>query len=254
MRKRLLVALLLAAVVASHAQNPGYLGKHFFLNADVVLSPAWRNPNPISTVISSEKKVNRWLGINYIVNPSVEYVVGKKSAVGVGYNFYQTPFSNSDDDIFLSHLWNDLDYKMQSHGFSVFYKHYLGTSYAPFGHYIKAQLDGFFNYYCPYTDSLNWQSTQLLNPEDPHRGHSVLLGAKAEYGFEYLFFNRLRLSTGVSLGTTFGGYGVLYKRIKDETSYFYDPANAPTVKERANARLLMAYFFGIRFGIDVLLF
>jgi len=255
MRKHItLWTLLLCLSIKGFAQTPGHLGKHFFLNAECVFSPAWLRSNTLTPFVTAEtNKAIKWLGFNYIVNPSVEYNVWKKGSVGVGYNFFQSPVACfTSTECLGKSAWYDMDYKMQSHGFSIFYKHYLNDGAHPFGAYFRFQLDGFFNYYCPYEDSVMWVPTAQLSPEDEQRGRTVLFGAKVESGAEYMVLNRIRFSAGVSLGSTFGGYNAIHKRLKYEWGTY---APAPiTIKEQVNNRLLNAYYLGIRVGVDVLLF
>ena len=100
-----MICMLLMAIVClqlADAQNPGYLGKHFFVNVDGVISPSRNNPTWVSEKMVAkgadmyDKKTSlicRYLGFNYLVSPSVEYVAWKKGSIGVGYNFFQSAFS-----------------------------------------------------------------------------------------------------------------------------------------------------------------
>jgi len=75
----------------------------------------------------------------------------------------------------------------------------------------------------------------------------MLFGFKVEYGYDFLLFDRLKLSTGISLGTTFGGY-------KTKMSDLLDSFDIDGIEhiEYGKSRLLNAYWFGIKVGIGLL--
>lgn len=260
-----MICMLLMAIVClqlADAQNPGYLGKHFFVNVDGVISPSRNNPTWVSEKMVAKGTdmydkntgfICRYLGFNYLVSPSVEYVAWKKGSIGVGYNFFQSAFSRPVSlEFFDDDRWRNVDYYVRSHGFNVYYKQYLGKdATAPFGLYAKFQFDGFFNYYAPYADSIRWQPTSMVDTNSTVRGRNALFGVKAELGYEYLFFDRLRFSVGFSLGTTFGGYAVTKEKFAGG-DVFAD--RHLTVENMCNNRILNAYSFGIKVGLSVLLF
>ena len=119
---------------------------------------------------------------------------------------------------------------------------------APMGQYLKFTFDGYFykyvlpdesilqDYYAYYSDE-----SELV--DQPLTGKSMLFGFKAEYGYDFFVLNCLKLSMGVSLGTTFGGYKAINREKYDHT-----------VTDYADNRLLNAYWFGIKLGVGFLTF
>ena len=261
MKKTLFLALALLLGAAGFAQGPGYMGKHFIINADCRLSPSWIHPNPLSNALAErfpdDPYAQRYLGLNYIVNPSVEMIVSENSTVGIGYNFYKSPFNGR--------VWRDYEiqdedgYSMQyyswapefagtvtAHGFNAFYKIYPFDSYAPFGYYLKFAMDGFF-----YHFDLDQQlpGDLLTYYPEMEKDHGALFGARVEMGRDYLFFNCLRLSLGVSLGATFGGFKAT--AVFDPYPDNYDKLVPDSY---ARNRILSAYWFGLKVGLGVLAF
>lgn len=86
---------------------------------------------------------------------------------------------------------------------------------------------------------------------DLKEGNSMLFGAKAEFGYDYLFFNRLRLSFGISFGSTFGGYKAI-KGFFDDFSHL--DASTTSVNNFVHNRILNAYWFGLKVGVGFLAF
>lgn len=262
MKKTLLLTLVLLLGTAAMAQGPGYLGKHFIINAECRLSPSFINPNSLSEALATRfpdnEHAQRYLGLNYFVNPSLEMIITKKSSVGLGYNFYKSPFKGRvcrDYELVI----NDYDYhyyswdfrftgNMTAHGFSAFYKLYLGDTYAPLDYYMKLTLDGFF-----YHFNLDQNIPTSLAAHYPEvlKDHGALFGARLEVGRDYLFFNCLRFSMGLSMGATFGGFKTtsVFEEFPD-----YDVCSKVTPDSYARNRLLSAYWFGLKVGIGVLAF
>lgn len=255
--KRLLILLsLIIAGGSLFSQNPGYMGRHVMLNMEAYISPSWKNPNAVSEAMiahgMSAKSAN-YLGLNYFLSPNVEVIVWRKGTVGAGYNYYKSPFSLSSSS---SSSWFSYNYEvsekpmMTAHGFNVFYKQYLGSTVAPMGQYLKFTFDGFFYKYAvpdavwqDYVESYrNWDGTVPVITETP-TGKSQLFAFKVEYGYDYFVLNCLKLSMGVSLGTTFGGYKAIGR-----------DKNNLTVTDYADNRLLNAYWFGVKLGLGFLTF
>ena len=249
--KKIISLLLLTVALCTqvNAQGYNYLGKHVLFNANVTVSPSWFNPNPMTPYLTNlSTHAQRYLGINYWVTPSVEAIVWKKGSVGVGYNFYKSPFKgkiadlvNNPYDYYSYYDYHDFTGMITAHGFNVFYKQYLGNTFAPLGHYFKFNFDGFFyDYNIVYYEN-----------DNPHYdyGKDMLFGFKAEYGYDFLVFDRLRLSVGVSIGTTFNNFTPAFEQIVGED---YSPEYK--ISDYANARMWMAYWFGIKLGVGFLAF
>lgn len=268
MMKKTLILLCCACIAKlTFAQNPGHMGNHIIFNADVTLSPSWKNPNPLSNALSAHydnEHTKKYLGLNYFITPNVEAIIWKKGSVGAGYNYYNSPYQGfSVSNTF--HLQSSGSYFEETydnsgvivaHGFNVFYKQYFGDTQAPLGWYAKVTFDGLFYQYKVTQEIPQW--TAYYNLIDtvafPTSGRNAIFGFKTEVGYDYLFFNRLRLSMGLTLGTTFGGYKLVKNSIKDDFMYdaFYD--TSVTTENIVRNRILNAYWFGIKIGIGILAF
>ena len=137
-------------------------------------------------------------------------------------------------DYYQSYAYREYEGTITAHGFNVFYKQYLGQTFAPLGHYLKFNFDGFFY---EYTTNCVLQ------------GKDMLFGMKVEYGYDFLLFDRLRLSIGASIGSTFNDFSLAFKQMVGE-----DNPIGHTASDYANARMWMAYWFGIKLGVGFLAF
>ena len=238
------------------SQNPGYMGRHVLVNMEAYISPAWKNPTDLGNALLARgvsSKAVRYLGLNYFLAPNLEVIVWRKGTVGAGYDFYKSPFNpNSSGSFFASYNTSSANSNatMKAHGFNVFYKQYLGQTMAPMGNYLKFTFDGYFyNYSVPdavwqdYVDShRSWDETSPVSNETQN-GKGKLFAFKVEYGYDYFVLDCLRLSMGISLGTTFGGYKAMGR-----------DRNNLSVSDYADNRLLNAYWFGVKLGVGFLTF
>lgn len=259
MKKVIIVVLSLSlACGCLFAQNTGYMGRHVLVNGEISLSPAYLKPNPLGEALSGKVKSQsalNYLGMNYIVSPNVEVIVWQKGSVGAGYNFYKSPFtykqyfqlpaSHPEYTYYDNSIYLEGKADMTAHGFNVFYKQYVGKTRAPMGHFFKFTFDGFFYQYKVRQEEMLLALYEDL--ESQRTGKNMLFGLKVEYGYDYLLCDFLRLSMGVSLGTTFGGYKALSYR----NSVFGEDLQ---MQNFANNRLLGAYWFGIKLGVGFLTF
>ncbi|MBO7647120.1 MAG: hypothetical protein J6S56_03375 [Bacteroidales bacterium] len=92
--------------------------------------------------------------------------------------------------------------------------------------------------------------TGEFDPEHPYAlseirsGKSVLLGFKLEYGYDFWPTSFMKLSLGVSLGSTFGGYrGIIMKHDA------FTEWSKRTFKGYADGRILGAYWLQFKLGI-----
>lgn len=247
MKKIISLLLLTVALHAQvNAQGYNFMGKHILFNANVTVSPSWLNPNPMTPHLATlSTKAQRYLGINYWVAPSIEAIVWEKGSVGAGYNFYKSPFKGKLAVLVDSPYGNYYSYynyydftgMITAHGFNVFYKQYVGHTVAPLGQYFKFNFDGFFYNYSE------------IVPNIAQEGKDMLFGFKVEYGYDFLVLDRLRLSVGASIGTTFNNFSLAFKQMVGE-----DYSTDYTISDYANSRMWMAYWFGIKLGVGFLAF
>ena len=240
-----------------------FLGNHVILNMEGYFSPAWLNPNPVSSGWNMSDGAKRYFGLNYILSPNIELMVWKKGTVGVGYNYYNSPFKGSDCRLRIGHQyygstdWREAELygNVVAHGFNAYYKQYLGDRFAPLGHYLKFQFDGFFYHYKMDTEGLLMGiiegTTEPYEEIIENKGN--LFGMKLEYGYDFILLNRLKLTLGASLGTTFGGYQVAFSKMKDKASLYYEESTLH-YDNYARSRILGAYCFGLKLGIGFIPF
>ena len=226
------------------AQNTGYMGKRVLVNMGAEFSPAWIKP------VSKPNFQNKYLSFNCILSPSIEIIAFKKGIAGIAYHYLNTKYNRSSAEGFIvdreesENVYNIVE-KLTTHGLGIFYKQYLGgeNGRAPIGPYIKCQFDGFF-FKCP-------TSSENITPMS-----DKLFAMKIEFGNDFLLFNRLHLSTGLSLGVPFSGYkGLSYDsdnmlfEIFSWNSVGYEPP-----KEYARSRIFGAYWIGFTVSVGFLAF
>ncbi len=240
-----------------------FLGNHVILNMEGYISPAWLNPNPVSSGWDISKGAQRYLGLNYFLTPNIELMVWKKGTVGVGYNYYNSPFKGSDCRLRIGHQyygytdWGEAELygNIIAHGFNAYYKQYVGNRFAPLGHYFKFIFDGFFYHYKMDTEGI--QIGIIEGTQEPYEeiieNKGNIFGLKIEYGYDFILLNRLKLTLGASLGTTFGGYKVPFARIKDSSAIYYEESTL-RYDNYARTRILGAYCFGLKLGIGFIPF
>ena len=266
MKKAILLLIIAAGLSSANAQMYNYLGNHVILNMEGYFSPAWMNPNPVSSGWDIGKAAQRYLGLNYFLSPSVELIAWKKGTVGAGYNYYHSPFEGKDDRVQIyDGYWGYDSYAslrgdLTAHGFNVYYKQYLGDGFAPLGHHFKFTFDGFFYHYQMDTLGLLYQISPDVTAEEREGifdNKGCLFGMKVEYGYDFVMLNRLKLSLGASIGTTFGGYRAPGEKIRDELPMFdigHRPDKPLYYDDHARGRILGAYWFGIKLGIGFIAF
>jgi len=219
------------------AQNTGFMGKRFLFNMEVKFSPAWVLPN----FSENPNFQGKWYSFDYTLSPNVEFILHKKGTLGLVYHYLGTRYRTQIMDTgYVEDDWwgNNVTYKIENlkaHGFGIFYKAYFGEARAPAGLYFKTQFDGFF-FKCPNEERTGTMSDQLF-------------GTKIEFGNDFLFFNRLHLSTGFSLGITFGGFvgDGLFSHLAG--GFGIVPPNLD-----ARSKILGTYWLGFTVGIGFLAF
>ena len=139
MKKTILLLIITATLSAASAQMYNFLGNHVILNMEGYLSPAWFNPNPVSSGWDIPNGAKRYLGLNYLLSPNIELMVWKKGTVGVGYNYYNSPFKGSDCRLRVGYPyygyidWREaeLNGNIIAHGFNVYYIPTRRSRYRP---------------------------------------------------------------------------------------------------------------------------
>jgi hypothetical protein len=253
------------------------MSKHFVVNADGWLSPCWFAPNASGSI--------GYLKFNYIFEPGIEFVVAKKAAIGAAYLYtpehkfpvrisangtvnFKTPQYTISKQFYIDE--KNYNNTFKTHGVGLYFKYYFGSnSRAPLGYFIKTEFDYFFYDYTvgeidanKYIDEIPAgykDFSYVLYPEE--HGKGGIGGLKFEVGRDFLFFNRLRVSTGIGFGLTFGGFQTnpfnensKRKYIYDFNNYEYNKPNIIKPTEFVNGQMLGMYWFGLRMGIGFLAF
>ena len=289
--KKILLFFITICISATSFGQVGYMGKRFLINADAWGSPCW--------FVANSNGNKGMLKFNYFLEPGIEFVISKKMSIGATYlntreskfpvGFYaeggqieymefknNVLYHNTHYDVYLDRKSYDNTFK--THGMGIFYKYYFSRkSFAPMGYFVKAELNYFFYKY--KTGEINFNKyIELPNNywdfsyafPDGQRGINNVLyekttgkgsvgGLKLEIGRDFLFFNRLRLSTGIGFGVTFGGYKT--NPFNNNNKYVFAfcadesyKQNIVKPTEFINGQLLGTYWFGLRMGIGFLAF
>lgn len=220
------LALLFCCIIFTPSlisQNRGYMGKRFMINAEAVVSPSWRNPNFWGG--------KEYYAFNYMFSPNIEIIAWNKGTVGLVGHYFNSQYS-SDKLSYSSnkpsdYITDDYNFKFSTFGYGIFYKQYFASAKAPFGSYFKAEFD-LFHY---------------QNLESPQPKYDITMGAKLEFGKDYLFYDRLHLSLGFSMGLTFKHLMPLFGLSEDFSH-----------SEVAAARVCGIYWLGFKLGIGFLAF
>ncbi|MDR2835209.1 MAG: hypothetical protein LBV69_03275 [Bacteroidales bacterium] len=269
MKKIALTIVLFIIFLPVFSQNTGYMGKKFIFNAETSLSPAFFREN-----FNNERGFGKF---HYIIEPNIEYIFHRKMSLGLVYlntkGKYPIWLHLRNDDIFqIQGVYSINNNSFNSNGIGLFYKYYFTKkSYAPLGYYLKFEFDYFINNY--KIDSIDISSIWHENVPIPSsfqkiipatNGKGSLFAAKFEIGRDFLFFNCLRISTGLSLGITFGGFKSNYAKIKAANPYWKNPPpyyfswnnneELATPNENINSILLNMYWVGFKVGIGFVAF
>jgi hypothetical protein len=186
MKTRFLITLFfITTILTSYSQTAGYMGKRFVVNLDANISMGY----PISfNQNMGFTGDNGYLSFNYILSPHIEYTLTNKVAMGVMYHFFGTKF---DGNYSREAIYDNITMpfiNLYSNGAGIYCKIYMYyDNHAPFGLYTKFQFDWLHYNFDAYTYGLK---------------SGNVFGGKVELGYDYLFFDRLRLSWGVALGLT----------------------------------------------------
>jgi len=226
------------------AQNTGYMGKRVIANMGAEFSPAWFRP--VCNINFDKEKYN-YLAFNCILSPSIEVIAHKTGTAGLVYHYlktkYNVPYTKDDydtiysGDIYILTDAGEAVVDLTAHGFGLFYKQYINGR-APMGPYFRFQFDGFFY---KYPSSLENGYVEMKDQ---------LFAMKLEFGNDFLLFNRLRLSTGLSFGLPFGGF----KGLGYDTEFLVMTISEQPINEHARSRIFGAYWLGFTVNIGFLAF
>lgn len=170
--------LITLSINTAVSQTKGFMGKRFLIQTDLYMS---RN---------KEYSFNTWSIFipRAIFTPGVEYVIGKKQSVGLSLNLFRYGFNPSSS---IEYMYQDtLPKKLNMNGIgaSLYFKKYIfKNSHAPYGSFIKFQLD-----------------VNKIGIDAIHFGQlsDIIYGIKFEFGYDYMIGDRIRVSWGTYIGFT----------------------------------------------------
>lgn len=225
MKKIVLIIIYLSFFCSSvSAQNVGHLGKRFLFNWDVTFSPSYKHPD--------FKGYFGYLKYNYRMTPSVEFILSKKISVGALVSYTTTMFSPTIEIFNHSVLHTPVDVR----GYGLFFKDYFSTSkdnHAPYGSYFMVSAT-----------RLNYHYRGIVG-----EGTGVNYAFQLEIGYNYLLFNRLRLTWGASIGATTSWYYFGF-----DGDFIPNLKKLKTINDFAENRIFATYMFGTKIGIGILAF
>lgn len=208
----------------AEAQNTGHLGKRFLINLDGTFSPSYRHPD--------FNGYHGYLNFNYRVSPSIEFVLNKRSSVGLLYSNALLLFMPS------TFIFNHsiLNTPLNVNGYGLFYKVYFSNkdNHAPYGSYFMMSAS-----------KLYYQYESLIVGNGTGSNYAFQL----EMGYNYLLFNRLRLTWGITIGGTTSWYYFDFDK-----DFFPNQKQLNTINDHAENRIFGTYMFGTKIGIGFLAF
>ncbi len=214
---RIVLVVLLIIPVVTNAQSKGYLGKRFLVQSDFYLSRNSEHSFKTSAIFIPR----------LIFSPGIEYVIGKKSSVGVALNLFSFKFDPSET---IEYMYQDsLPNPLVNNGigFNIFFKQYLFKhGHAPYGPFLKLKFD--------------WNAIRI----DAHTFgvlHSNIYSLNVEIGYDYMIGNRVRLSWGTYFGLTNDIFN-LFNTLR------------PHILENAENKYFKDFLIGTRVSISGLLF
>ncbi|MDR1879277.1 MAG: hypothetical protein LBQ64_06920 [Bacteroidales bacterium] len=259
-KQLLIIALLvLFSFSAARSQNSGaFMGRRVLFTFSTSLSPAWKKAN----FFDNSKHWGKYYAFNYCLSPEIEVIAWKKGTAGVVYHHFKTkveynyfvnigPVTTTTTDGIATMTTTTPDYlseetevnKLRVNGFGIFYKQYVGgKSRAPLGSYCKLQFDGFF------------YASQMYVPVE-YSVKGKLFATKFEFGHDFLFFDRLKISTAFSFGLAY------YRWFTDMPFVIYDgTVTLPDenmirdIQQSIHDRIFSHYYLGFIMSVGLLSF
>jgi hypothetical protein len=259
---RTLFAIIFAFIFSStlFAQPPGYLGKRFTLSFDNYVGPNYLNLIGINTISSkhSENYVSttetsaNW---NYRWSISMDYVLSKSSSLGLGVSSVnQKMYFDDHYKVINSSGYYDQVYFINNaklNGFTIgaYLKLFKGQCIAPLGGYVKLEV-----LYSQF--EINTFDPKYINRSEMYKlSKSRMepissLGLALTFGKNRIFFNRLVVSTGATVGL----------RLNLLTSVFEQSSSNPSItafnslKKDAQFWHGQNLFYNLHVGVGLLLF
>ena len=247
MKRFFLLVLLLSVAASCFPQSPGYMGKKLSF---------YYTPAMFISLQPKTSDEGTKVGINLRNDFSMDYVVSKSVALGGSFKYITTKLANS---FFYNDLQNPFplaflgDVKLRGPAFSIYVKNFnygKHGSIAPVGYYTKWEV--MYGKVTGKTGDFSTQSLPLgyvpvnnfanLGFEKSQSFFGILFS----FGRQSLFFDRLFLNTGASVGFVPGG---LYFNIGNS----YNGTEVNYI-EAVHYRMMGYFLLNFNIGIGVLAF
>lgn len=222
MKKFILIFTLFVSIIflnQAYAQKVGYQGKRFLFNFDTKIDLEFEELDMF--------ELNLLPKFLFSFSPNIEYIILKNSSIGLAANYFSDNLSVN----YLNQDYSNLPFTVVGGG--IFFKHYLNKRddfyQAPFGVYLNFRFD-YLKYYLEFPTFVY---------------DNFVLGTRVELGVDYLIFDRVRLSWGISLGLSSSFLNEYYPLFD-----IYDSDIARTLNSETSRR----YGLQHKFGIGILLF
>jgi len=211
--KLLYIILIIFAVHSlSFAQPSGYLGKRFALLFNQLSGPNYFNLIGLTNISGnglksqvSETNAN----INYNVAVSLDYVVGKTKSRGISISPINRTiyFEDYFKDYFVDSITGDSCYntnnffvnnaKLKGYTFGAFVKYYKSKSIAPLGEFYKIEI-----LYSIFNINSFYKEGEVVRLGKTRIEPLSSIGFNVTYGKSRILWDKIVISTGISLGGT----------------------------------------------------
>ena len=237
MRRIFIVSLLLLlTLLPTYGLNNGYMGRRFIFQVDGSFTP----PDLWFWSLATEKPVQSFVKAPYFnVSPKLECIVWRKGTVSVNYTYFQGDVTYRSLQSENGHFMDDYGVNYHSNAIGVGYKQYFSPR-APMGGFIELT---YTNYLINYQVNESYVAQALVaGYEVKSSGYDG--GVRLRFGYDWLFWSRMRVSVGVSLESMFK----CWQGIQDFTESVVPPLYG------ASYGLWRNSLFGIDVGIGILAF
>lgn len=178
------IAILVLAITSlCHAQVPGYMGKRLHIQAGINFFPQF-SAIPVNVV----QPYNPYFisGFNYRANVGIDFVITRKSVIGINAQYFNTAYDNGFGR-----------FGLEGGSVGFVFKTHFGEWVAPLGPYFKAEAGGIFY---GSSDPLNLYGGSFVTQLN---GNGYI---GAGFGRTHIFANILSLDYGAEMAMVFPPY------------------------------------------------
>ncbi|OFX29721.1 MAG: hypothetical protein A2X08_17445 [Bacteroidetes bacterium GWA2_32_17] len=219
MKRLYLILFILIIPFISVAQPAGYLGKRFTLSYDQLAGPNYFNLIGLTNIkggygveqIVSETSAN----LNYTGSISLDYVVGKTKSRGVSFSpinqtIYFTDYIANPNNV-SGYYYSDNPFlnntKLKGFTIGAFVKYFKSKSIAPLGTFYKFEL-----LYSSFNISTFYRNGEISDKSKTQIEPLSSLGFSVTYGKSRIIWNKVVVSTGISVGGTLNFFTMYFTK------------------------------------------